>query len=199
MTENTRDVVNGLNVIDRQTATTIPFGKNEQVEVKTVELILLEDETTLYMCKHPNDLSCVYTADGVANITAHQRAHSSALLARKATAELTKLREKVDADQAKRSAAGKKAAASREAKRAAAKVNPTTGRVQDDELEMGIIAALDTLDLVSTTLQKSLLDLEAAAENLKRDIETLKQRKGTIPAEIVEKARKYDALKGILG
>lgn len=201
MTENTRDVVDGKKIIARQVATTKShFGSTDElVEVKSVELVMFDDETTAFMCNHKNAPNCAYTGDAVVNITAHQRAHSDRIVAKRATAALAQLQEKVTADQVKRSAAAKKAVTAREAKKAAAKVDPHTGRRADDDLEMGIIAALDTLDLVAATLEKSMHDLEAAAANLKRDIETLKRRKGTIPPEIVEKAKKYDALKGILG
>lgn len=200
---STRDEVNGLKVIVRQPAqVSAPLaGPDATVETTKVEQLQLEDESIVFMCNSPAmNGECTYVADNAHSVVAHMRSHSAKTIKRAGDAKLAEAQEaaaKAQAELAARRQAAsdraKKAAATRNANKAS---NGGAGADNADELEQGIIAALDTLDLVSASLETAIRDLDAAAANLKRDIETLKKRK-TIDPSIVEKASKYDSLKGL--
>jgi hypothetical protein len=197
---NTRDEVDGLKVITRQPAVIpTPVGNGKRSE--TIEELLLENEAIVFMCNHKlADGQCVYVADNAQSVLSHMRTHAAKHIKKRAEDEVAKA--KAETAKAVAELAERRQAASDRAKKAAATRNANkvsnggAGADNADELEQGIIAALDTLELVSHTLESAIRDLDAAAANLKRDIETLKKRK-TVPAEIVEKAQKYDSLKGL--
>lgn len=202
---NTRDEVNGLKVITRQNAMLpTPATPNGQAESQAVEELLLEDGSTVFMCNSKvMKGACTYTADAPRSVMSHMRTHAAGAIKNRAEAQvkaaeaqaaaaLAELNERKEAA----SNRAKKAAATRNANKANGVSNGGAGADNTDELEQGIIAALDTLDLVSHTLESAIRDLDAAAANLKRDIEELKKRKAIDPS-IIEKATKYDSLKGL--
>jgi len=55
---------------------------------KTVDKVLLANDTTVYQCMHPLAEDCDYSADGIRSVTAHQRSHGAKAIAKTAAVEL---------------------------------------------------------------------------------------------------------------
>lgn len=185
------DTLNGQKVIERQPAKLWNTVKQADVELSTVNEVLLENENVMFECNHPNGTGCDYTSENVRSVLAHQRAHGAQMLLKKAQQELEERR-------ARQVAGGKKAAATRAANKANGQNGVTVVPEVETVTDESIGVSLDAIEAVAETLEKNIADLDAAVLQLRIDIKRLKLQK-TVDPELLEKAQKYDALKGILG
>lgn len=185
------DTLNGLKVITRTPAELWNTVKQADVILTTVNAVLLEDESTLFECAHPNGAGCDYTSENVRSVLAHQRAHGAQMLLKKAQQELEERK-------ARQVEGGKKAAQTRAANKANGKSDVTVVPEAENATDASIGVSLDAIEAVAETLEKSIADLDAAVLQLRIDIKRVKLQK-TVDPELLAKAEKYDALKGILG
>jgi hypothetical protein len=78
--------VDGVPVIAREPALTVPVGGGAPVTVKTVDRVILENEAEVFQCVWP-DADCYLAFATVKSATAHQRTHSPKKVARQALAK----------------------------------------------------------------------------------------------------------------
>lgn len=173
--------------------------------IRTVDIVLLADETTVFQCVHPDGGDCVYTADNVNSITAHQRAHGPKAIAKaaqarakEATAELETVREKQAKTFQNRSAGAKKAHVTRQARRAAAprpteiggRSGKTDAAVGDEDLAKAaqrVITAWNALQECTNEFQNVFIGYMRMAQTASVP--------PAIDPQILAKARQYDELK----
>lgn len=185
-----RSRINGVEVISTEPARGVVIPGQPVREVKTVEKVLLEDGTECYRCIVKPD-ECDYSAATLKSVLAHQRTHSPVLTAKKATAELAAQKAKEDAEFQRRSAG---IHAANEAKRAryAGEVTSNDKKIAAVQRKMSDIAF--GIEKIAATLPPLAEMLRA----LNQELAEITAPETVIDPEIVEKASKYDALKGIL-
>lgn len=121
MTSPDQVVIDGVtyDVIVRESAKTKTPLNDELVTLKTVDMLLLSNDQVVYQCVHPGALvKCVFIADAVQSVTAHQRSHSAKTVAKKAAAQLAEVAAKEQAEFSRRSAGMQRANAEKKARHA---------------------------------------------------------------------------------
>jgi hypothetical protein len=204
--------VNGKAIIERQPARYTKLNApSDQVMPGTVVSsameLLLDDGSTVFLCSHKNDPNCEYTNSNLNSITSHQRTHSDRMMAKRAeearqTAEAEAARVQAELDERKRrkSQGGVKAAETRRAMKAAAPTEISVPHARGPKMELGapdlakkaqqVITAFNTMQSAADEFQKVLIGYMRAAQTT--------TEKPALDPVIIEKAKKYDALKGML-
>jgi len=185
--------VNGLKVESRESATMdAPGGDGSKLVVKSVDVLLLEDGRIIYQCVHKNDANCEYTAENVKSVTAHQRKHGDAKIAREALATAAALERELAERVARRSEGSKRGALTRRKAGTVAtpaEVSQTRGlHIGDEELaKMGqkVITAYNALRTAEDEFQNVLIGYMRAAQ-------VATERPAFDPV-IAAKAKKWDA------
>jgi hypothetical protein len=184
-----RTQINGVEVISTEPARGIVIPGQPERIVSTVERVLLADGNEWFRCKMNPD-ECDYYKEDLKPILAHQRTHSPALTAKKATAELAKEKAKRDAE-FKRRSNGMKTANEEKQRRYETEVTSTDKRVaaiqrRFSDMAVGIKKITDELSRVAESMRQ--VNEELGKITPEADVD---------PA-ILEKAAAYDVLKGIL-
>lgn len=199
--------VNGVKVIARQKARCTPqnapspqaIGK----EIKTVDELLLEDETIVFHCVHPNASDCVYVAGTAHSVTAHQRMHSDAALRKKADAKLAALESRQAKIFANRSNGARKGAQTKRIKRTQAPLEigrggsgerSTVFPTGDTELARQarhVVAAYNAMVTAQTEFDRLFVGYMRAAQ-------TATERTAMNPL-IIDKAKKWDEMQALFG
>ena len=177
--------IDGVAVVARDTARMANpnLGLTGTVPITTVHEVLLENrDTAIFQCMHPNGPDCTYTADTVRSVTAHQRMHSDRKLLQEELARRA-------ASTERRRAGAIKAAETRAAKKTkqngASQHSPEN--TEDDYTRR---AALDEYDRGSDMIIEGMRVCQSALDNL--------AGLPLLDPAIVEKARKWDALRANL-
>lgn len=200
--------VGDLDVVARQPAT-YRDGPYAGRTTRFVHELLLSDGSTVYHCRKTPD--CVYTNTAITSITAHMPAHGRRLkrALNEAEEKAAQLQQELEARRARKAEGGRKAAETRRANRAnvpvelggrgGAGANGTSAKsaVGDPEIALAgqrVIIAWNALQEASDAFQNVFLGymrmVQVASEKV--------QQPAPIDPEILEKAKKYDALKGML-
>lgn len=189
--------VDGVKAVEVQPAVVqVPGGT---VKTDSILEVLLEDERTVFICRHRNtDGTCTYNADNAKSVASHQKSHSDRVMAKRAREEADKAIAELAASKERKVQGGIKAAATRAAN-AAKEMSVPKPTADVSAIDNGLTAALDTIEAVAEQLEVGIKDLDKAVLNLRTDIARLKNTTAAPDPKLVEKAAKYDALKGILG
>lgn len=184
-----RTQLNGVEVISTEPARGIVIPGQPERDISTVERVLLLDGSEWFRCKVIPE-ECDYDAATLKSVLAHQRVHSPALTAKKATAELAKEKAKRDAE-FKRRSTGMKTANEEKQRRYEAEVTSTDKRIaaiqrRFSDMAVGIKKITDELSRVAESMRQ--VNEELGKITPEADVD---------PA-ILEKAAAYDVLKGIL-
>jgi hypothetical protein len=204
--------IDGKAIIERQPATAMPGSIAQGATISSVEQLLLEDGTVLFHCIHKNAKDCEYVNVVLGGVTSHQRTHSDRMEAKRAQEKAAELAEQLAeierqkaAKKANYSAGAKKGAETKAAKRVQVPVEvggagrrnaegtPSKSVVGDPELArkaQQVIIAYNALQTAHDEFQNVFLGYMRAAQNVSETV--------AIDPEILEKAKKYDALKGML-
>lgn len=189
--------IDGKAIIAVQQATMVHAVSQQEVTLNTVKAVLLADDSVVFVCDHINAPECTMSAESPRSVFAHQRAHSPQRMFEKAQAEL-------EARKLAASNRAKKAAATRSANRKNGNGKaeaPVSEPIIDNATDESLAASLDQLEDVTEALEKAIADIDAAVLQLRIDIKRMKLQAKEKPVDpvLLEKAAKYDALKGILG
>jgi hypothetical protein len=179
-----------FDVITRQKARGInPLNHSEMVTLPTVDELLLNTGDSVYQCAHPNRGDCRKVFRATTSVTAHQRSHGSKTLARQAAKELAKVQAEKSAEFARRSNG---VTTANEAKRNRHKTEVTSPRKDVAALQRKISDLAHGIEKIAATLPPLavlLRDINAELAELP-DVD--------IDPAVVEKAKRYDALKGLI-
>lgn len=182
-----RSTINGVEVISTEPARGVVIPGQPAHEISTVEKVLDADGNEWYRCKAKPE-ECVYFKEDLKPILAHQRSHSPALAARRAEAELARTQAREAAEFERRSA-GMNAANEAKRKRYETEVTSQDKRIAGIQRKLSDIAV---------GIDKIVAGIPSLAESIR----TLNTELGQIAAEtdpvIADKAKKYDALKGLI-
>ena len=75
-TPGTHEEIGGVKIALRETAQMpVPGDPSKKAPIKTVDLVILEDERELYQCVYP-ETDCYLGFTGIKSATSHQRIHS---------------------------------------------------------------------------------------------------------------------------
>jgi hypothetical protein len=183
-----RSKVNDLTVIATEAAVGEPMPGKGPLTISTVERVMLEDESTVFRCKAKPE-TCAYVADNIKSVIAHQKAHSAKTEAKKIAAALADVEAKQAAEFARRSA-GMITANDEKRERYAKEVTSSDPAVQRIQRKMSDLAVgIQKLGAVLHDMSQVVREMNAQLEPIKT---------GHVDAEVVEKAKKYDALKGLM-
>lgn len=208
--------VNGIEIVERQKAVGAAGSVGAGAAIHSIDELLLADGSTLYHCVHKNATDCEYTHTEMHSIMSHQRTHSDRMVAKRAIAdaaakqaELDIINAKKEAEFKRRSEGMKKANADRKARQLvtpsevggvgtrtdATRGRPSKSTVGDSELAkkaQQVIIAYNALQDAHDQFQNTFLGyMRAVQVASEKPVPTLD------PA-IIEKAKKYDALKGLM-
>lgn len=204
--------VNGVEIIERQKATGMVGSVSEGVQINAVDELLLADGRTVFHCVHKNAVNCEYTNDSVGSVTSHQRTHSDRMEVKRAKereAELAAQLAAAEAEKAARKANYTAGAAKGAATKAAKKLHTPTEiggagrRNAEGTLSKSVIGDVDLAKKAQQVIiaYNALQDAHDQFQNVflgyMRAAQTATQSTPIDP-EILEKAKKYDALKGML-
>lgn len=185
-----RTHINGVEVVATEPARGVVIPGRPEFEVSTVEKVLLADDTTLFRCTSKPD-ECMYAADNLKSVLAHQRSHSPTITARKATAALAKMQAEKDAEFARRSA-GATAANDAKKKRHAIEVTSTDPRVAAVQRKLSDLA--NGVEKIAATLPP----LAELFREVNAELGEITLEVAEVDPALLEKAAAYDTLKGIL-
>jgi hypothetical protein len=185
-----RTHVNGVEVIAVEPARGIIIPGQPEALISTVEKVILADETEWFRCIMEPD-ACVYTNDNFKSVLSHQRTHSAKTKATQLQRTLEKQQAERDAQHARRSN-GVQAGVDARKKRHAAEVTSKDKRIAN--IQRGLSDMAFALEKIHATLPP----LTEGIRALNAELGALEATAATDP-ELIEKANKYDALKGILG
>lgn len=171
--------VDGVKVEARKPAEGIAPDGLSMSEIKTVDEILLTDGRVLYQCVYPV-YGCGKTFETPRSVTAHQRMHGGKTRARAAEKQLAQ----IDAN--------KRSAKQRRIDGAAKGLATKRSRAQVDNVAMTRIAVIDELGIAGDMVREGLARLESA-------VHAALTIAPEIDPKILEKATKYDQMRGLLG
>lgn len=175
-----RERVEGLRVIERQRATQrVPLRPDEDVPLTHVDELLLEDGQVVYQCVAVS--SCFATYEKKLSARAHLTKHST-------KKEAERLRRSAEAAAAAKSDAAQRAAVTRQANRDARRRAAESG----DTAEKLAAELTDAVDELSATFA-DFTTLVLRLRQLRDRVNSLST--GADP-ELLEKARRYDAIRG---
>lgn len=195
-----RDVIDGQRVDTRAVAQVpIPWKNGESYKSKDIDEVLLADGRIVFQCSHRHE-RCNYWNVNVTSVQTHQRIHSGDSRAKRAEQELTEARaaaqaaqEKLDEQKRRRSAAVKKAHETRRAKK--------NGHAPDADVSatraVSINELRQQLKQVGEDFTVIVRQVEQMASHFITIVDMLDELEITDPA-LVEKAAKYDALRGLI-
>lgn len=205
--------VDGVEILERQKAIGMSGTAIEGKPLESVDMVLLADGRTLFHCVHKNAVDCEYTNESVGSITSHQRTHSDRMEAKRAKEkadELAAQLAEIEAEKARKkanyTAGARKAAETKAAKRAQAPseiggagnghvraagtvTKSVIGNTDLAEQAQKVIIAFNAMQASADEFQKVLLGYMRMAQTI--------TDAPAIDPEIIEKAKKYDALKGM--
>lgn len=181
-----RSYVNGVEVIAVEFARGVVIPGQAESNVSSVEKVLLADDSTWFRC-FMKPTECEYANDNLKSVLSHQRSHSPII-------ELRKLQVKQAQTLKNRQNGAKKAAATRVRRRTE---KPST---VDPTPNPALTRIHERLDEATTMLA----EIRGIAGKLAGELARLNVELDKIPAAeavdpaIIEKASRYDALKGLI-
>lgn len=181
-----------------------PEGR--KVTLQTVLHVLLANDVTGYLCFHPNAPECEQMYGSPRSTLAHQRSHGDRMVAKRAQAELDKVKAEKEAAEAelatrkeKASDRSRKAWESRRANRKLAQAesaDPATptpplsaAHALADAIQSDLDLAYEGLTDVKTALAKTTVALDRIEER----VQELRKIRSEVDPIILEKAKRYDA------
>lgn len=195
-----RDVIDGQRVDTRAVADVpIPWKDGESYKSKDIDEVLLADGRIVFQCNH-NAERCNYWNASVTSVQTHQKIHSGNARAKRAEQELTEARaaaqaaqEELEKQRRRRSEAVKKAHLTRKAKK--------NGHALDADVSATRAVSIDELrqqlKQVGEDFTVIVRQVEQMAGHFITIVDMLDELEITDPA-LVEKAAKYDALRGLI-
>lgn len=201
----TSDVLpDGRKVIAR-TPALLPVPNQPDRPCTTIDEVLLEDETVVFQCVHPNPIpgttgKCDRLADNPISIRSHQKLHGKVAQARHATREAQKaetarqLLEQELADRRKRQVEGGKKAAETRKKNQNGSAPKTTPVAAANQLANGIQA---TLNLLTVQVERIATDLGGIIDDL-RDVRRQVNELPAADPDVVRKAQRFDEIQAAL-
>lgn len=204
--------IEGVEIIERQPATAMAGSIAEGATITAVEQLLLADGRTVFHCIHKNAVDCEYINTVLGGVTSHQRTHSDRMQAKRAeqkaeelAAQLAEIEAQKAAKKANYAAGARKGAETKAAKKMQTPAEiggagsprndrgPTKSVIGDTDLAkkaQQVIIAYNAMQTAADEFQNVFLGYMRAAQ-----VATVTP---TIDPAIIEKAKKYDALKGML-
>lgn len=194
--------INGVKIVDVSPAKLPAPVTGTLVEVRGIEELLLEDGGIKYRCASVRNPECPYTADSGESVRSHLKSHSDRVELKRAEAELKKtqselarLQKQHEEERAKRSAASKKAYQNRKPKDQDTTPEPETPtEVIAVEASVEVFETLNDLEQAIAVAEERVAAAKVYALQLR---EALKDVELATP-EIINKAKKYDAMVGLL-
>jgi len=200
--DETFEIVGREKAVTDETMT--PIASMQGKELRSVDRILLADERELFQCVHAANPNCGYTANTIRSVTAHQRTHSGAAVAKQKQAEVDAANERAAA--AEQALNERKQAASDRAKKAAA-TRESRKYDKNDEVAAptttttNVNAASKEVTLLIQRVQLTANAVDDATEAHRKAVLNLVKFINDHPAvdpQIIAKAKQYDVLKAAL-
>jgi hypothetical protein len=184
----------GREVVQRVRAKIQSPIDGELYETKTIDELLLDDESVVYQCVHPSAVSgCDYIENTVKSVVSHQRVHGRAMA--KKLAERAEAAESALADiHAKNSDRAKRAAKTRNEKRQ----NQMNGE-SEHPLELTSNPVVDHLNKQISRISESLGEMASGMLTISNELMGVQKALSSMPlatADIIEKAARFDQIRG---